>query len=170
MPRSRRRSRISPRTATTGSPASHSMPDPLPRADPAVKRAVAAAVYLVLAIAWAWPLPLHAAARFAHDPGDPLLVTYLLWWNAHVVPLSPSMWNAPFYWPMRDALALTEHGAGMGIVTSPIQWLGGSPLLAYNLLLLATAWWSALAVHVLVRRLTGVEAAAYCAGVIWGFS
>ena len=38
------------------------------------------------------------------------------------------MWSAPFYWPMRDALALTEHGAGMWLVTTPLQWLGGSPL------------------------------------------
>ena len=113
--------------------------------DPASKTArlpkwAPAAVYLALALAWTWPLPLHAGTRFAHDPGDPLLVTYLLWWNAHVVPLSHAMWNAPFYWPMQDALALTEHGAGMGVVTSPIIWLGGSPLLAYKLLLVASAW------------------------------
>jgi hypothetical protein len=129
-----------------------------------------ATAYLLLAVAWTWPLPLHAASRFAHDPGDPLLVTFLLWWNAHVAPLSSAMWSAPFYWPMRDALALTEHGAGMGVVASPIQWLGGSPLLAYNLLLIASVWWGALAMYALVRRLTGHEAAAWCAGLIWGFA
>jgi len=128
-----------------------------------------AAVYLVLALAWTWPLALHLTTRFAHDPGDPLLVTYLLWWDARVVPLSPAMWNAPFFWPMRDALALTEHGVGMGVLTSPIIWLGGSPLLAYNLLLIASAWLSALAVYGLVRRLTGDRLAAFCAGAIWGF-
>jgi hypothetical protein len=128
-----------------------------------------AAAYLLLAAAWCWPLPLHAATRFAHDPGDPLLVTYLLWWNAHVFPLSQAMWNAPFYWPMTDALALTEHGAGMGVVTSPIIWLGGPPLLAYNVLLITSAWLSALAAYALVRRLTGNAAAAFCAGLIWGF-
>ena len=47
-------------------------------------------------------------------------------------PCQRAMWNAPFYWPLHDALALTEHGAGMSLVSSPIQWLGGSPLLAYN--------------------------------------
>jgi hypothetical protein len=85
------------------------------------------------------------------------------------VPLSRAMWDAPFYWPMHDALALTEHGAGMGVLTSPLIWLGGPPLLAYNLLLIASAWLSALAVHALVRRLTGNLAAAFCAGAIWGF-
>ena len=125
---------------------------------------------LLLALAWTWPLPLHLGNRFAHDPGDPLLVTYLLWWNAHVVPLTDAMWSAPFYWPMPSALALTEHGAGMGVVASPIQWLGGSPLVAYNLLLIASVWLSAVAAYALVRRLTGSGAAAFCAGLAYGFA
>lgn len=129
-----------------------------------------AAVYLLLAVAWAWPLPLHLGNRFAYDAGDPLLVTYLLWWNAHVVPLSSAMWNAPFYWPLRDALALTEHGAGMSLLTSPIQWLGGSPLLAYNVLLIATVWLAGLCMHAFVRRLTGSTAAAFCGGLAFAFA
>jgi hypothetical protein len=129
-----------------------------------------AIAYLALALAWTWPLPAYAGSRFAHDPGDPLLEVFLLWWNARVVPLSPAMWNAPFYWPMRDALALTEHLAGLGVVASPIQWLGGSPLLAYNLLLIASTWWAGLAAHALARRLTGNDAAAWCAGVIFALA
>jgi len=127
-------------------------------------------VYLFLAVAWAWPLPLHLSNRFAHDPGDPLLVTYLLWWNAHVVPLSAAMWNAPFYWPLHNALALTEHGLGMSLVGSPVQWLGGSPLLAYNLLLIASVWLAGLAAHRLVLRLTGSTAAAFCGGLAFAFA
>ena len=129
-----------------------------------------AAVYLLLAAAWTWPLPLHLSNRYAHDPNDPLLVTYLLWWNAHVVPLSTAMWNAPFYWPLRDALALTEHGAGMSLVSSPIQWFGGSPLLAYNVLLILSVWLAGLAGHALVRRLTGSTAAAFCGGLAFAFA
>lgn len=131
---------------------------------------VPAAVYLVLALAWTWPLPLFLTTRIASDLGDPLLVAYLLWWNAHVVPLSHAMWNPPFYWPMHDPLALTEHGAGMGIVASPIQWLGGSPLLAYNLLLILSTWWSGLAAHALVRRLSGSTIAALCGGLAFAFA
>ncbi len=127
-------------------------------------------VYLALTLAWVWPLPLHLTNRFTHDPGDPLLETYLIWWNAHARPLSDAMWNAPYYWPLRDAVALTEHGAGMSIVSSPVQWLGGSPLLAYNLLLIGSIWWSALAAHALVRRLTGSGAGAFCAGLAYAFA
>lgn len=131
---------------------------------------VPAAVYLTLALAWAWPLPLHLASRFTHDPGDPLLVTFLIWWNAHAVPLTRAWWNAPYYWPIADTFALTEHVAGLSPITTPIQWLGGSPLLAYNLVLIASTWWSGLATHALVRRLTGCVPAAYCAGLAFAFA
>jgi hypothetical protein len=131
---------------------------------------VPAAAYLVLALAWSWPLPIHLANRFTHDPGDPLLVTYLMWWNAHAVPLTRAWWNAPYYWPLTDTLALTEHLAGLSPITTPIQWLGGSPLLAYNLVLIASTWWSGLATHALVRRLTGCVPAAYCAGLAFAFA
>lgn len=126
--------------------------------------------YLSLAIAWSWPLPLHLGNRFAHDPGDPLLVTYLLWWNAHTLPLSPAMWSPPFYWPLHDALALTEHGLGLSLIGSPIQWVGGSALLAYNLLLIASVWWSGLAAHVFVHRLSNSRPAALTAGLAYGFA
>ena len=107
---------------------------------------------------------------YTHDPGDPLLVTYLIWWNAHAVPLTQRWWNAPFFWPIPDALALTEHLAGLSPFTTPIQWLGGSPLLAYNLLLIASTWWTGLATHALLRRLTGRETAAYVAGLAFAFA
>jgi hypothetical protein len=131
---------------------------------------VPAAVYLALAVAWSWPLPLHLANRFTHDPGDPLLVTYLMWWNAQAIPLTRAWWNAPYYWPLTDTLALTEHLAGLSPITSPIQWLGGSPLLAYNLVLIASTWWSGLATHALVRRLTACTSAAYCAGIAFAYA
>jgi hypothetical protein len=127
-------------------------------------------LYLLLTLAWCWPLPLHLANRFTHDPGDPLLVTYLIWWNAHAIPLTKTWWDAPFFWPMPDALALTEHLAGLSPFTTPVQWLGGSPLLAYNLVLIASTWWTLLATHALVRRLTGDTVAAACAAVAFAFA
>ena len=93
-----------------------------------------------------------------------------MWWNAHAIPLTRAWWNAPYYHPLTDTLALTDHLAGLSPVTTPIQWLGGSPLLAYNLVLIASTWWSGLATHALVRRLTGCVPAAYCAGLAFAFA
>jgi hypothetical protein len=132
--------------------------------------AATAGAYLALALVWSWPLPPHIGNRFTHDPGDPLLVTYLMWWNAHALPLTSRWWSAPFYWPLPDALALTEHLAGVSPLSTPIQLLGGTPLLAYNLVLLASIWWAGLAAHILVRRLTQDTGAAACAGVAFALA
>ena len=129
-----------------------------------------AAVYLVLALAWSWPLPIHLANRFTHDPIDPLLNTYLIWWNAHALPLTAAYWNPPFYWPMRGTLALSEHLAGLWPITTPLQLVGASPLLAYNLVILASTWWTGLATHALTKRLTASTLAAYCAGIAFAFA
>ena len=115
---------------------------------------LALAGYTSLTLLFTWPLACHLATVVPHDVGDPLLTTWILWWNAQAVPLTSAWWNAPYYYPLTDTLALTEHLAGLSPVTTPIQWLGGSPLLAYNLVLIASTWWSGLATHALVRRLT----------------
>ncbi len=131
---------------------------------------VPAAAYFLLAIAWSWPLPLYLTTRYTHDPGDPLLVTYLLWWNAQAVPFTQAWWNAPFFWPATDTLALTEHLAGLSPISTPIQLLGGSPLLAYNIILILSAWWCGVATHALVKRLTQSEIAAYCGGIAFAYA
>ena len=133
-------------------------------------RRSAAIAFFVLALAWTWPLPLHLSSRFTHDPGDPLLVTYLIWWNAQAAPLTAAWWNAPFYWPLPGALALTEHVAGLSLITTPLQLLGASPLAAYNIVLIASTWWAGLATHALARRLGGSTLAAFCAGMAFAYA
>ena len=131
---------------------------------------IPAAAYLALAIAWSWPLPIHLANRFTHDPGDPLLNTYLIWWNAQAVPLTAAYWNPPFYWPLRGTMALSEHLAGLWPITTPLQLLGASPLFAYNFVILASTWWTGLATHALTKRLTASTLAAYCAGIAFALA
>ncbi len=136
----------------------------------ASRRLLRPAAYLLLALVWAWPLPLHFGSRLSPDPGDPLLVAYLFWWNAHAVPFTTAWWNAPFFWPMTDALALTEHFAGLAPITTPVQLLGGSPVVAYNIILIGSTWWSGLATDALVRRLTGNPVAGACAGIAFALA
>ncbi len=124
----------------------------------------------VLAIAWTFPLVLHLGSRVPHDPGDPILNTWILWWNAHTLPFTPGWWNPPFLFPLGGALALSEHLAGISIVTTPIQWAGGGPILAYNVALILSYSLSAFFAFLLVRRLTGSAAAALFAGIAYGFA
>jgi hypothetical protein len=136
-----------------------------------LSRSVAAlCLFAALALAWTWPLGPYLSTRIPHDPGDPVLNTYLLAWNAITVPFGDRWWNPPFFFPMRGALALSEHLAGLAPLSSPIQWLGGSPVLAYNISLLASYTLSGWFAFLLVTRLTGSRAAGLCAGVAFGFA
>src|SRR5918998_2109112 len=87
----------------------------------AIRPIVVSAIFCALAVAWTWPLTARMSLRIPHDPGDPLLVTWMMWWNTQAVPLTAAWWDAPIFFPLRGAFALSEHVLGMSIVTTPIQ-------------------------------------------------
>ena len=109
--------------------------------------------FLVLAVVWTWPLARHLSSRIPHDPGDPIFNIWVLWWNAHAVPFTERWWNPPMFFPMRGALALSEHLAGIGLITTPLQLLHASPLAAYNIALILSFALSGFFTFLLVRRL-----------------
>lgn len=131
------------------------------------RSALVFAFFGALSLTWAWPLPTRLASRIAFDPGDPFLNTWILWWNAQALPFSTGWWSPPIFYPMPGALALSEHLAGIALLTTPLLLVGGSPALAYNLALLASTTLSGFLTYLLVRRLTGSTLAALAAGVAY---
>src|ERR1700676_3594798 len=115
----------------------------------------ASAFYVGLNIAVTWPLALNLPVVLPHDLGDPGLNAWIIWWNAHVMPLTERWWDAPAFWPSHGALAFSETLLGLSPITAPIQWLGGGPIAAYNVAFLLTFPLSALAAHALVLPLSG---------------
>ena len=65
----------------------------------------------------------HLAA-FPHDLGDPVLNTWILWWNTQAVPFTERWWSAPIFYPVPGALALSEHLFGIAVFTAPLQFAG----------------------------------------------
>jgi hypothetical protein len=124
----------------------------------------------VLALAWLWPVPARLTSRIPHDLGDPLLNTWILWWNTQAVPFTERWWNAPFFYPAPGALALSEHLFGIAVFTTPLQFAGLNPIGAYNVALILSAWLSGFFAFLLGRRLTGSTAAGVIAGLAFGFS
>jgi F5/8 type C domain-containing protein len=104
------------------------------------------------------------------DLGDPVLNTWILWWNAHAVPLTATWWNAPIFFPVKGALAFSETLLGIVMFTTPLQWIGLSPVATYNVAFVASFPLCALSMHVLAWRLTGRHDAAFVAGLIYGFN
>jgi hypothetical protein len=132
--------------------------------------------FLALAVVWTWPLVLYVPSRIAHDPGDPILNIWLLWWNAHAVPFTERWWNPPVFYPMPGALGLSEHLAGIGLLATPLQWFGASALASYNVALILSFALSGYFTFLLVQRLTARSTApdvraiaALCGALAYGF-
>ena len=122
----------------------------------------------VLAVVWTWPLLAHVSSRIAHDAGDPVLNTWILWWNAQAVPLTDRWWSPPIFFPLPGAISLSEHLLGLSVIATPLQLAGAGPLTAYNTLLLLSYALSAFFAYLLAFRLTGSPLAAAFAGVAFG--
>ena len=133
--------------------------------------------FLALAVVWTWPLAAYLPSRIPHDPGDPVLNVWLLWWNAQAVPFTARWWSPPVFHPMQDALALSEHLAGIGLIATPLQLVGAGAVTAYNVALILSFALSAFFAFLLARQLVDREAglwvrtmAGVCAGLAYGFA
>ena len=130
----------------------------------------AALFYFALVLTFTWPLAASLSSAVPHDLGDPLENTWILWWNAHAVPLTARWWDAPIFWPAPGALALSEHLLGISVFATPLQWLGASPTAAYNVCFLFSFPLCSLAAHALVFTIARRHDAGVIAGLIFGFN
>lgn len=128
------------------------------------------AAYTALTLLLTYPLILHLSTTVPHDLGDPLLSVSILWWNAHVMPLTDRWWNGFAFYPATGFLAYSDHRLGESLIASPLQWLGCGPVAAYNLTLLALFPLCAVAAHWLAFTLTKRHDASALCGLAYGFS
>ncbi|CAA9586483.1 MAG: Permease of the drug/metabolite transporter (DMT) superfamily [uncultured Thermomicrobiales bacterium] len=126
--------------------------------------------YLLLTVAMAWPLPLHLAT---HVPagGDTLLFLWDLWWFRQSADAGTSPFHSTMlYHPSGVNTVFTTLASLESAIAVPFQWLGLSPIACYNLLLLFSSAAGAWATWALARRVTGSSAAAFVAGIVYGWS
>jgi hypothetical protein len=106
-----------------------------------------------------------------HDNADAMLNEWIVAWVAHQAPRAPlHLFDANIFHPEPRTLAFSEHMTVQGLMAAPIFWFGGSPLLAYNLLVIAGLALSAWAMWLLLRRWTGSSAAGAVAGMLLAFN
>ena len=109
------------------------------------------------------------ATAVPHDLGDPLLSTAILWWNAHVPPFTTRWWDGFAFYPAPGFMAFSDTRLGVSLIATPLQWIGCSPVVAYNTTLFAMFPLSAIAAHWLGFVLTERHDAAAIAGLSFGF-
>jgi hypothetical protein len=133
--------------------------------------AVVVAAFLALASAYSWPLAGRLSRAIAGDAGDPVLNMWTLGWVADRLRHGlAGFWDAPFFFPYSRTLAYSEHLLGIGIFTSPLDWLTGDPILVYNLAWLGSFVLAGAAMYGLARELTGRRDAASLAGLAFAFT
>lgn len=126
--------------------------------------------FALLAVAGTWPVAASLASRVPHDPGDPILNTWILWWSTQAGPLTSEWWNAPIFVPLPGAIALSEHLLGIAVFTVPLQLAGANALAAYNAAFLLSYALSGAFAYLLAFRLTRSPLAASCAGLAFAFA
>jgi hypothetical protein len=138
---------------------------------PRPRRWLVPAVCLLLAIIHTWPLATAPGTLSRNDNGDALLNEWILAWVGHQLPRAPAhLFSANIFYPSPDSLAFSEPLIVPAIMGLPLQWLGGSPVLVFNVLLILgfalTAWAGA----ALVTSWTGDRMAGLLAGSLFAFN
>ena len=131
----------------------------------------AAAICALLAAAHTWPLAADPARHSRNDTADAQLNEWILMWVAHQLPRDPaSLFDANIFYPAHDVLAFSEPLIVPGAMGVPLAALGASPVLLYNLVLLAGLALTALAGYRLMLAWTGDHAAAMLTGSMFAFN
>jgi hypothetical protein len=124
-----------------------------------------------MAIGQTWPLASRPGTLSRNDNADTILNEWTLAWVAHQMPRDPvHLFDANIFHPERDTLAYSEHLIVPAMMGAPLFWLGASPVLVYNLLVLTGFTLTGWAAWLLVWRWTGNQAAALVSGVIFAFN
>ena len=131
----------------------------------------ALAACLALAVLHTWPLATDPGGLSRHDNADTMLNEWIVAWVAHQAPRDPiHLFDANIFYPERRSLAFSEHMTVQGVMAGPALWLGASPVLAYNLLVMLGLALSAWAMWMVVVAWTGSSAAGAMAGMLLAFN
>ena len=125
--------------------------------------------FFLLAVIHTYPL-ITGLDHLSRHNDDEWLNAWTVSWIAQQLLTDPlSLFDANIYYPHEQALAYTEPLLVPGVIGMPIHWLGVSPLLTYNVLLLLGMTLTGLAMYVLVVRWTGDHWSGLLSGAMLAF-
>jgi hypothetical protein len=128
-------------------------------------------LFVGLTIVETWPLASDPARLSRNDNGDTILNTWIIAWVAHQAPRSPlQVFDGNIFYPERNTLTYSEAMLVQGAMAMPIRALGASPVLTYNLVLLAGFALTGWAMCLVMVRWTDDWAAGITAGTLVAFN
>jgi len=128
------------------------------------------ALYALVLLASFYPESLHPARMILYV-GDPLESAYLMAWHAHQVLRDPlHLFDANYLYPVKAAVATTEHHLLQGLALAPLTWLTGNPILVFNGAVALTAVLDAFAARKLALALGCRGTGSWAAGALSAFN
>lgn len=116
-----------------------------------------------------WPYVTRLKDAVA-GPGDPYLVTWIMWWDYHQTFHDPlHLFHANVFYPYRYSLAFSEHCYGLSLPFFVLFALGFRPLTVHAVAMFLGFALSGYAAFRLARTLTGSYGIAWVAGIIFAF-
>src|SRR5207249_966168 len=126
---------------------------------------------LLLAAAHTWPLVLHPSRYSRNDNADTELNEWILAWIEHQLPRNPAhLFEANIFYPAHDALAFSEPLIVPAVMGAPLAWIGASPVLVYNVILIVGFALTAFATCLLIEAWTRDLLAGLLAGSMFAFN
>jgi hypothetical protein len=135
------------------------------------RRTACFALFVFLATLQTWPLATNPAHLSRNDNADTVLNEWIIAWVSHQAPRDLfHLFDANIFHPERGTLALSEAMLVQSAMAAPFLWAGASPVLAYNIVLLAGFALTGFAMCVVVSRWTGDWGAGVAAGIVTAFN
>lgn len=131
----------------------------------------ALAFFLLLSIIHTWPLATNPVRLSRNDTADTQLNEWIVSWVAYSLFHNPlHLFDANIFHPEPRTLAFSEPLLFPAVIGAPFRWLGASPVLTYNLLLLLGFSFTGLAMYRLIWVFTGDHLAGLMAGSLIAFN
>lgn len=128
---------------------------------------LAAAVLTAVAT---WPL-LPDLGGYVVNKLDPLYSVWAMAWQAHALGTNPAgLFDTNIMYPFKGTLAFDELSFAQAVISAPLYWISGNPVLSHNVQLFLTFVLSAYGMWLLVRELTHNSLAGLVAGAAFAFS
>lgn len=132
---------------------------------------LALAAFVLLTVVQTWPLATAPATLSRNDNGDTLMNEWTIAWVQHQVIHDPRhLFDANIFYPEKNTLAFSEHMFTQAMMGLPVRFAGGSPVLVFNLLLMAGFALSGWATCLVVYRVTGDWMAGALSGTVLSFN
>jgi hypothetical protein len=132
---------------------------------------LALVLFTGLAVVHTWPL-MRAPWRLSlNGNADAEVAEWTISWIAHTLPRNPShLFDGDIFAPERGTLAYNEPMVTPALMGAPIRWLGGSPVLTFNVVLVAGLVLTAWSAWFVAWKWTGSAGAALITGTLAAFN